>query len=435
MLYVPLAAVIYLALLFPRFFSPSFCFPALVLAFFLIFENERLRFRAILFAAVLFAAGEGVELHHVSLPLETGTITGITGSSSSEPSVKEDGMQFFYLELSSIKTGHGVHASASGTVGVLGPYNPVGTGDFVRAEGCFAEDGFFLASHVWSGRRSAAERIRKEARFFLSSRLAGLDEDGMELFRLLFFGSGYDPSYHIVENGRNKGVSHVFALSGMHLSILSTFVVYPLSFLLGRRRARLLSVPVLFLFTWLSSFRASLFRAFCFRLVLLLFPNADPDEAVCLSFVILALLFPGTLFTASSVYSFLSLSGMFFFSRLERQPFLRLLKPVLQGAGALSFSVPYSLMLFGSFSIAGLVFSCPVTFLVTVFMGLCMLSLLVPPLSFLAGCPYEALVFVLERIPSPAPTDDVGLYAALVLVLSYLLLAVHVAKPERNPLS
>lgn len=435
MLYVPLVAIIYLTLLFPRYLSPSPCILSLILVFFLIFENERIRFRIILLAVVIFAAGEGADIHYVSLPLKAGTITGITGFTASEPSVKEDGMQFFQLELSSIRTRHGVHASASGTVGVLGPYNPVGIGSVVRAAGYFTDDGFFLASDVWSGQQSPANRIRKEIRFFLSSRLAGLGGDGAELFRLLFFGSGYDPSYHIVENGRSKGVSHVFALSGMHLSILSTFIVFPLSPLLGRRRARLLSVPILFLFTWLSSFRASLFRAFCFRLVFFLFPKADADEAVCLSFVLLGVFFPETLFSASSVYSFLSLSGMFFFSPLGKVPFLRVFDPVLQSAGALSFSVPYSLMLFGSFSMAGLVFSFPVTFLVTVFMGLCMLSLLVPPLSFLAGIPYLALTFILERIPSPAPTDDVGLYAALVLALSYLLLAVHVAKPERNHLS
>lgn len=435
MLYIPLVLVIYLVLLFPCHLFPFPFFLALLLILFFLAEDEKKMVRIIIFAAVLASAVKASNTFCISLGLEKERISGITGIASSEPSIKNDGMQYFSVELSSVRTDHGIYASASGMVGVLSPYNPFGRDAFIRAEGYFAEDGFFFAEHVEAESLSVFDTARRSIRFFLSSRLKGLNGEELELFRLLFFGAGYDPENIVVEKGREKGVSHVFALSGMHLSILSSFLVLPLAPFIGRKRARALSIPLLFSFTWLSSFRASLFRAFCFRMIFFLFPDADSDEAVCLSFILLSLFFPENLFCAASVYSFLSLSGMFFFSPIENAPLIRFFKPVVQSAGALSFSIPYSLMLFGSFTLSGLFFSFPITFLVTVFMALCMIALIFPFLSFLIRYPYEVLSFILSRIPSSASTNDVGTYAGLLLILSYLLLAVHVAKPAKNHLS
>ena len=434
MLYIPLVLIIYAVLLFPCRFSPSYFLLVLLILFFLIGDDKK-KVRIIILAAVLASSGKAADSFYISLCLEKDSISGITGIATGEPSIKSNGMQHFSMELSSIKTDHGVHASSSGVVGVLGPYDPFGRNAFVRAEGYFTEDGLFLAKHLETESPSVLNKARRLIRFFLSSRLAGLGAEELELFRLLFFGSGYDPENIVIEKGREKGVSHVFALSGMHLSILSSFLVLPLAPFLGRKRASALSIPLLFSFTWLSSFRASLFRAFCFRMMFFLFPDADSDEALCLSFILLSLFFPESLFSPASVYSFLSLSGMFFFSPLETAPLIRLFKPMVQGAGALSFSIPYSLMLFGSFTLSGLLFSFPATLLVTVFMALCMIALFFPFLSFLIPYPYDALCFILCDLPSLAQTSDKGTYAGLVMILSSLLLAVHVAKPEKNPLS
>ncbi len=329
MLYIPLVLVIYAVLLFPCQYFPFPFFLVLLLLLFFLTGDEKKKVRIIIFAAVLASSEKAADSFYISLCLEKDRISGITGIASSEPSIKNDGMQYFSMELSSIKTDHGVYASSSGVVGVLSPYDPFGRDAFIRAEGYFAEDGFFFAEHLEAENLSVSNEVRRGIRFFLSSRLNGLREEELELFRLLFFGAGYDPENSVIEKGRKKGVAHVFALSGMHLSILSSFLVLPLAPFLGKKRARALSIPLLFSFTWLSSFRASLFRAFCFRMIFFFFPDADSDEAVCLSFILLSLFFPENLFCAASVYSFLSLSGMFFFSPLEKAPLIRFFKPVV----------------------------------------------------------------------------------------------------------
>ena len=163
---------------------------------------------------------------------------------------------------------------------------------------------------------------------------------------------------------RNVGVAHIFAVSGLHVGVLSAAILFLLRKLKAKRWVMILvMLPVLGFYAYLADFTPSILRA---SIMILLYLIASMigmryDDVSSLSFAAIAILLvkPLYLFDMSFVMSFLSLFGI---ESLEYplEKFFRKRKMPSVIASSLALSVatsvavlPVAAMLFGQVSLVG----------------------------------------------------------------------------------
>ncbi|MBT3193145.1 MAG: ComEC/Rec2 family competence protein [Verrucomicrobia bacterium] len=195
------------------------------------------------------------------------------------------------------------------------------------------------------------------------------------------------------------GTMHVFAISGLHVGILCTIIVFMLGVLRVPRTAWVFALaPLLFVYTNVTGARASAIRASAMMVAYLLAPlvrrGADGVSALALAAIAILLWQPEQLFDIGFLYSFSVVAGIMaivpiFDERITSwwrpDPFLpaddaegqRWWDPVLRGAvrtfsvslAAWLTSAPLSLYFFGRFSPVALIGNClaiPLAFLILV---------------------------------------------------------------------
>ncbi len=215
----------------------------------------------------------------------------------------------------------------------------------------------------------------------------------------------------LLESFRRAGLSHVLALSGMHLSFFSSLLGFSSVHLLGRRRSFLPVLLGLACFVFFAGLSPSLLRAFLFVLLLsccsrLHVSGVDGRDALGAVFLVHALLRPQDLGSAAFMLSYAAMAGLLLLTGPLARLLAPLLPPVLAAPFAASLSAflataPVSLLLFGSVAPAGILASVVVSPLVGIFMAASLASLaaslvcpaLAPACSLLLG----ALLFLMEQ--------------------------------------
>ncbi len=138
----------------------------------------------------------------------------------------------------------------------------------------------------------------------------------LALLKGILVGDKSDFNDELYEKLSNSGISHVVAVSGLHLSILFSSLIFILSGLNIKRRLQLLAaVPFILLFMAASSFTPSVCRASAMMLIMIfssLF-SRDYDPITSLAFALLCILVssPFALFSKSLVLSFSATLGIF----------------------------------------------------------------------------------------------------------------------------
>ena len=372
----------------------------------------------------------------VSFGFEDGTVSALHGRVIQDSSQKKGRMTGYRLALDAAEDRNGSVASARGSIYVLSEASDLFYGDRVRVSG-YVSDGIFIGSSSLVS-RPLLTSLRRSIVLLLRDRLRACGEGG-ELAMRLLLGAGEDGSYGLQEDARLSGLSHVLALSGMHLSILSMIISVPLSILPWRWAGRLAETLFLLFFSFLSGWRPSLVRAFLFRL--LLGRKIPLDEAFIFSAFLLFMLFPESVADLGAEYSFISLAAIFLLSpSLDRG--LRALLPlppsfslsVSASISALLFSIPLTLMVFGRYQLGAVVTSLPLTSAISVYMGISLLVLACPPLSPLLDLSYMAvgwLFRIAARFPEFYGWDGyAALIAASIVLMGLSLLSSGHVEPE-----
>ena len=211
---------------------------------------------------------------------------------------------------------------------------------------------------------------------------------------------------------RNAGLSHILALSGMHLSLVSGIALFAGMKIFGKTKSYIFQFCAVSLFVWFAGFSPSLLRAFLCSVLLLLcsvcgIAGADTVLILCAAFILHAVIAPAHILSAAFMLSYGALLGILLFSETLDVFLIRALPekfsaPLSASLGAQTLTAPVTLSLFGTFMPVGIVATALVSPLVTVFVYagiVCIaLSLALPFFAPLAGAVMNAIYGLIKLL-------------------------------------
>ncbi len=213
---------------------------------------------------------------------------------------------------------------------------------------------------------------------------------------------------------RRAGLSHILALSGMHLSMFSAIALFFGNRTGIKKLTFILRIVTLIAFVWFAGFSPSLTRAFICAMLMIAAAIAGakkPDmfSILCFSFLLQSAVCPQDIHSVAFILSYGALAGILLTSRFFNMFYSkfspRLIASSLSAAtGAQTVTAPISLKIFGSFSPIGIVSSTLVSPFVTVFiysgLVLILLSLIFPflakPSGIFINLQYTVITFIVN---------------------------------------
>lgn len=268
--------------------------------------------------------------------------------------------------------------------------------------------------------------------------------------KALLLGERSGISYEIDTAFKLSGISHIVAVSGLHVSILFG-LVHTLG-LRNRWLTALLGIPVLILFAAVAGFSPSITRACIMQILMLLSLCAereyDPPTALAFSVFAMLLANPLAVLSVSFQLSIGCMAGIFLlrqsgFDKIKN----RILKGILQGiattVSAMVLTVPLSAWHFGAVSLVGVVTNLLTLWVVSLIfygiMAVCALSyiwtaaaavaawVIAWPIRYVLGVAKLMAGFPLAAVY----TESV--YIVLWLALCYGLVLVYPFLRRKNP--
>ena len=341
---------------------------------------------------------------------QTEKITALSGTLISSPQISSSGKSYFSkMAVSSAKCyltdkkAFPCFSQARGNVNVILPsdmtevYFPGKIYSLVKSldKGCFLYEsgadyefeGYFISSDTFlvkscsacrwkSGLLGKIDKARALCRLQFKRLMYYWKEAGGLILALLCGSKEYLDG-GLYSNFRRAGLSHIIALSGMHLSMFSAITVFFAS-RFGRKKLTIaLRLSALICFVWFVGFSPSLMRAFICSMLLLSASIAgvrEPDMLMILSFSFLlqTVISPSDLQNAGFMLSYAALTGILLTGPLLTKILVRFLpfyfsSSLSASCGAQIFTAPLSLKLFASFSPAGVIATVFVSPLISIF--------------------------------------------------------------------
>ena len=293
------------------------------------------------------------------------------------------------------------------------------TGAIVKLKGNINQKNNDLIFYCKSGTSSGFENsflgklnyIRALCRLHFKRLMYKWGEAGGLLLALLSGAKEYT-SKVTTEAFKNAGLSHILALSGMHLSLFSGIAV-----IIGKKMKKYSFVffakPFsIFLFVWFAGFSPSLLRAFICSSFLILESIANVKKSnmitvLCFSFLLQSIISPSDITNAGFLLSYGALAGILLFSELFTKLFIKFMPHSISSSVAAStsaqfFTAPISLKLFGTFCPFGIIASTIVSPLVTIFiyagLFLILLNLICPIFVNISGIFINFLYTIIKNI-------------------------------------
>ena len=198
---------------------------------------------------------------------------------------------------------------------------------------------------------------------------------------------------------KNAGLSHILALSGMHLSMFSAIALF-IGKKIGRKKlSYIIRICALIIFVWFAGFSPSLLRAFICAMMMILGSIAGVEQPdmlmiLCFSFLFQSMISPADIYNIGFILSYGALAGILITSKLFQTFFIKIFPTPLASSlsastGAQIFTAPISLKMFGTFCPIGIVATAIVSPLITLFiytgLFLILISLIIPILEGPSG--------------------------------------------------
>lgn len=257
------------------------------------------------------------------------------------------------------------------------------SGGIFTFTGNFSSTGFYAKqcnSSFWEKSfLSKIDYFRALCRLQFKRLMYSWGESGGLLLALLCGAKEYT-NQTISENFRNAGLSHILALSGMHLSMFSAIAIF-FGKRIGRKKLSfIIRIIALFCFVWFAGLSPSLLRAYICAM-LTLFATMSGTEApdmimiLCFSFLIQSIISPQDIYNVGFILSYTALAGILIFNRFFYHFYVKFMPKPLSSSlssstSAQIFTAPISLKLFGSFAPIGVIATSIISPFVTIFIYL-----------------------------------------------------------------
>ena len=253
------------------------------------------------------------------------------------------------------------------------------------------------------------DRIRALCRLQFKRLMYSWGEAGGLLLALLCGAKEYTSS-EVSSCFRNAGLSHILALSGMHLSMFSGIAMFAGRKIKKRRLSFIIRVIALVLFVWFAGLSPSLLRAFICSLLTIIASLANvekPDMVLILAFSFLCqtIISPSDIYSAGFILSYTALAGILLTNVFFRRLYLKFIPSYFASSlgsstGAQVFTAPISLYMFNSFSPVGILATTVVSPVITIFiyggLALILLCLIFPFLAAPSGIFVNLLYTVIK---------------------------------------
>jgi competence protein ComEC len=387
---------------------------------------------------VLGLGSAGAVARHISLGLPGETITGISGTLLDDPRLTAGGRGLGSLALENAAGRGGIRSSARGRIAVFFPDEAVsrlkefGRGSRIHVEGALVsgtagpglaggENLLFRAVSVHILQPAPAlEQFRTGIRLEIVRRFSpgmaagdsGRGWGGLALALLLGIRDNLDTG--LAGLYRKAGCSHILALSGMHLAIVSSLIAFFLKRPLGLKAAAVAGAVFIFLYVFLVGSQPSLNRAalmyFLGTLAVLGALPKKPGFLLGLAFLIQITLWPESGLSISFILSYAALTGILSLGEALHGLFRGkipelLLQPLSASAGAFLATAGVTAFFFGDLRPIGMAAGLVMVPLITLFMitSLAFLVLgLFPPLAPILGQGLSLLYGLMDRLISLA---------------------------------
>ena len=229
---------------------------------------------------------------------------------------------------------------------------------------------------VFLGWNSPLSRLRAFFRFAFMRMLYGWGEAGGLLLALLAADKAFLPAGCIAAF-RNAGLAHILALSGMHLSLIGTAAMQGGRIFGHKSRAVWFSLAAVFLFVWFAGSAPSLNRALgmvCIAAAGNALGLKPPPLSVLCAMLTVHIAIAGTeAITLGFMLSYGACAGIIIFGDACAHLLRGKIPPAFAGSisasvGAQLFTAPIVISAIGNIAAAGVIASCVVSPLVSVFL-------------------------------------------------------------------
>jgi competence protein ComEC len=320
--------------------------------------------------------------------------------------------------------------------GTFGPSRQSGPGNAV-----FSARSVHLVTHA-----SALEQFRTGARLSLLYRLNSFDGSG--LAPALLLGSRESLDGDLALSYRDAGLSHILALSGMHLTFFSALLAFILKRPLGKRGAVFAGLCCISIYVFLVGPQPSLLRAALMygmgALAILAGLPGITFVFLCAAFLAQIVIDPGSGFSASFTLSYMALAGILLLGEkiayfMEGKLPKALSQALAASAGAFVVTAPLVSALFGVLRPAGIAAGLAAVPLTSLFMALSLAALVFggfapvffgKSLAFLGNC-IERVVSAMAAFPGiQAPFAAV--LALSMFITGFIIFAEYRLRRYRN---
>jgi competence protein ComEC len=388
-------------------------------------------------------------------------VLGIQGVLVEDPRLFNDRRSIGKVELQAVSGAGELRASASGLLTVFFPDSAIsalrefGRGCVLYTEGkiIVSRDGSFLfraeSLHIIEP-ASSIEQLRTRVRAGLLSVFEANEkraEPGYgALASALLLGVRDNLDSDLAAGFRDSGLSHVLALSGMHLALISGLLASVFKRFLTFRMSSILGIIFIILYVYLAGGQPSLVRALIMYLLgqacLLGYIKRDPFNLLCIAFTIQIIFQREAGSSISFILSYLALAGILTLGDIIHSLLRGRIPELIGGSlsaslGAFIITAPVVAFYFGRLCPIGVIsglFVVPLaSFFMIISIAFLVLAGLLPvffiPLDFVLNGLYvimEKIIALSGKAPgivfnSPATAFFVFLFISVLLIPVYII--------------
>lgn len=210
---------------------------------------------------------------------------------------------------------------------------------------------------------------------------------------------------------RLAGLSHILALSGMHVSIFSTLTEKSFFKILGKNKTNFLSLIIVLLFVWFAGIAPSLTRAMISTIIIFITAKLNLKlkilDVLCLSFLIQLSLYPQDSSSISFILSYLALFGILTVGTYIK-PFLTnflgttLSSSLSSSIGAVLVTIPVCAVIWGYITPIGIISTIFISPLVTFFLIFGLISVIIclifPFFTYPLGTILQIVYYLIDNV-------------------------------------